>query len=265
MPPKSSTGRNPNKRAAKRLRARQRKQVRKLLDQAYREFLDTLRQQSSSHETVEPPPSTSQLPQSRVCPPSPGPEHFRETIPVPIQVPNQSVVDFETSPTSPDIEIVSIYSDITEPGSSEKSRPSSPTNSITSSVEFIDELPAPPPKSYYDFGCHSDLESLISQFPQRTAPLPKDSYTIGPLWFRSRKNQIYGDRSRPHHTVPRLPSALPTSLHGPSSFFLYFLSSFFGKNHRTKRHLIFVPPRHRLQLNFVYYYQFYFVYYLLIK
>lgn len=172
-------GRNPSKRAAKRLRARQRKQARELLDQAYREFLDTLRQQSFSHETVEPPlqlrnylshESALRHPDRNIF----GKQHLSQYKP-------QSVVDFETSPTSPDIEIVSIYSDITEPGSLEKSRPSSPTNSITSSVEFIDELPPPPPKSYYDFGCHSDLKSLISQFPQRTAPLPEDSYTISPL------------------------------------------------------------------------------------
>jgi len=61
-------------------------------------------------------------------------------------------------------------------------RPISPSNSTTSSVEFIEEIhnPPPPPNHYYYYDPHQSLDILISQFPQRVTPLPPDSYFIGP-------------------------------------------------------------------------------------
>jgi len=61
-------------------------------------------------------------------------------------------------------------------------RPTSLANSTTSSVEFIDEILIPPPRlrQYYHYDPYQSLETLITQFPQRTDPLHSGSYTIGP-------------------------------------------------------------------------------------
>jgi len=48
-------------------------------------------------------------------------------------------------------------------------------------VKFIDELhvPSPRPHHYYHYDPHESLEILITQFPQRTDPLPPGA--IGPM------------------------------------------------------------------------------------
>jgi len=71
------------------------------------------------------------------------------------------------------------YSPISSP--EEPPRPTSPVNSTTSSVEFIDEIPIPLPQprhyDYYD--PDQSLDNLILQFPQRNTPHPPSSYSIG--------------------------------------------------------------------------------------
>jgi len=71
------------------------------------------------------------------------------------------------------------YSPISSP--EELPRPTSPANSTTSSVVFIDEVPIPPPQPrHYYYDSDQSLDNLILQFPQRTTPLPPGSYSIGP-------------------------------------------------------------------------------------
>jgi len=81
----------------------------------------------------------------------------------------------DTSPCTPSISPPS-YSPVHSP------RPISPTNSTSSSVEFIEEVYIPPsrPRHYYHYDPYEPLEILITQFPRRTDPLPSGSYTIGP-------------------------------------------------------------------------------------
>lgn len=204
-----------SQRAAQRLWSQQRKQARKLLDQAYREFLDTLKIVPEQPSSIE-ESSISTSPPSHPPTSSPGPKHFRERTPSPALVSNPP--DLVTSPASPDFEI--IYSDITESAFSEQSRPPSPTNSTVSSVEFIDELPPPPPKFYYDFGHHTNLESLMSQFLQRTAPLPEDSFTIGPHDFDLEEIRSMVTGEDPSTLIPVYLSHSRFSYMAPIRYFL---------------------------------------------
>jgi len=72
------------------------------------------------------------------------------------------------------------YSPISSP--EEPPRSASPSNSTTSSVEFIEEIHIPPPhpKHYYNYDPHQPLDTLIRQIPQRVTSFPPDSYFIGP-------------------------------------------------------------------------------------
>jgi len=70
--------------------------------------------------------------------------------------------------------------------SPEESLPSSsPANSTTSSMEFIDEISIPPPRPryYYYYDPHQSLDISIFQFPQRTTSLYPGYYSIRPCDF----------------------------------------------------------------------------------
>jgi len=84
--------------------------------------------------------------------------------------------------TPPSISITpSISPPSYSPVYSPPTRPNFPTNSTTSSIEFIDEIHIPPPRlKYYHYDPYESLETLITQFPQRTDPLPSGLYIIGP-------------------------------------------------------------------------------------
>jgi len=129
---------------AKRYRRRGRRLARRLLNEAYAEFLRDLALRNNNNQANSSNINVASLP--------------------------PSIRSF--SPPS--------YSPISSP--EEPPRLASPANSTTSSVEFIDEVPTPPPQSrhYYHYHPHQSLDTLILQFPQRTTPLPPDSYSIGP-------------------------------------------------------------------------------------
>ncbi|XP_018337472.1 PREDICTED: formin-like protein 7 [Trachymyrmex septentrionalis] len=114
---------------------------------------------------IPPPPRTPSPPQP---PPSPPP-----------RTPSPAFSDALTERIFPD----------TPPQSSESSHPisprrsPSPTNS-TDSVEFLEEILPPPPRSYFRILESDTFESLISQFPRvTTASIPQGAYTIGPHYF----------------------------------------------------------------------------------
>jgi len=116
-----------------------------------------------------PSPSIDESPSSPPpCPPSPPePDSPHSVLTLRVRP--------DTPPPTPSLSPPS-YSPIQSP------RPTSPTNSTTSSVEFIEEIynPPPPPNHYYYYDPHQSLDILISQFPQRVTPLPPNSYFIGP-------------------------------------------------------------------------------------
>ncbi|XP_018343024.1 PREDICTED: putative uncharacterized protein DDB_G0294196 [Trachymyrmex septentrionalis] len=163
------------------LRSRAYRETRKLLDEEYKRYLgknrpveDHLPPLSSSSpsappanqaKVIPPPPRTPSPPQ---LPPSPPP-----------RTPSPAFSDALTERIFPD----------TPPQSSESSHPisprrsPSPTNS-TDSVEFLEEILPPPPRSYFRILESDTFESLISQFPRVTAAsIPQGAYTIGPHYF----------------------------------------------------------------------------------
>jgi len=166
----------------RRLRHRQRRQARRLLDdayQAYRRELGLPQNHSDNNnalsESIEPAdPPASPVPEP---PPSPRPNS-----PPPEPDSPHSVLTLrvrpDTPPRTPSISPPS-YSPVHFPDDSP--RPASPTNS-TSSVEFIDEfyIPPPLPRHYYYYDPYQPLETLITQFPHRINLPPPGSYTIGP-------------------------------------------------------------------------------------
>ncbi|KYN44224.1 hypothetical protein ALC56_01346 [Trachymyrmex septentrionalis] len=120
----------------------------------------------------------------------------------------------------------------TPPQSSESSHPisprrsPSPTNS-TDSVEFLEEILPPPPRSYFRILESDTFESLISQFPRvTTASIPQGAYTIGPHYFDSQelRKAITGQAS-----TSSIPVFLPNSTHAilvPVKFFNNLFPSF---------------------------------------
>jgi len=180
-----------SRQAAKRFRRRGRRLARRLLDEAYASYLrDLVPQSDNSTNSLNisvpsplplppqlPPLSPAQLPSP---PRSPTPPLIEPDSP-------HSAITSRIFPDSPPPSIRSFsppsYSPISSP--EEPPRPASPANSTTSSVEFIDEVPIPPPRPtrYYHYDPHESLDTLILQFPQRSAPLPPGSYTIGPDQF----------------------------------------------------------------------------------
>jgi len=213
--------------AARRRRNRRRRQARRDLDAAYQAYLRevgsplrppvslddsrnniTNNNNGNSNASViiptssppPPPPSQSPLssqPPSPPCSPTP-----------PIVEPDSphSVLTLrvrpDTPPRTPSISPPS-YSPICSP------RPTSPANS-TSSVEFVDELHIPPPRPrhYYYYDPNESIETLITQFPQRTVPLPSGSYTIGPDDFELTEIREIIATQDPDSLIP---TYLPTS------------------------------------------------------
>jgi len=147
-----------------------------LLDDAYQNFLRDLTP-ADNHS----PPIATLAPESaqptNSPPPVDEPPSFPRSPSLPLREPDfpHSILTIrlrpDTPPSSPSISPPS-YSPINDP--EELSRPSSPAN-FTSSV-----IPPPRPRHYYRYDPYLSLETLITQFPHRTDPLPPGSYTIGP-------------------------------------------------------------------------------------
>jgi len=174
--------------AARCIRRRRRRQARRLLDDAYQAYLqeiqsphhspDTDRNLYNNHtlaaEPIEPTnQSVNLLSSDPESPPSPHLSPLREP-----DSPHSVLtlrVRPDTPPRTPSISPPS-YSPVHSP------RPTSPASSTTSSVEFVEEILVPPPRPrhYYQYDPYQSLESLITQFPPHTDPLPSGLYTIGP-------------------------------------------------------------------------------------
>jgi len=56
------------------------------------------------------------------------------------------------------------------------------TNSMDS-VEFLEEIPPPPPRSYFRIEESDSFESLVRQFPRTTEPILEGIFTIGRHYF----------------------------------------------------------------------------------
>jgi len=192
-----SSQRPRSRRAAKRFRHRRNRLARRLLDEAYAQYLSDLASNNNNNDnsndhssrvssitvpasssSSSPPPLQSPSLNSPSSPPrSPTPPIIEPDSP-------HSVLTQRIFPDSPPPSIRSFsppsYSPISSP--EPPPRPISPSNSTTSSVEFIEEIyvPLPRPNRYYYYDPHQSLDTLITQFPQRVTPLPPDSYSIGP-------------------------------------------------------------------------------------
>jgi len=218
-----------SRRAAKRFRHRRNRLARRLLDEAYAQYLSTLPSNNNNNDNSNnhnndnnrvsgiivpvsspppPPPPPSQSPplNSPSSPPrSPTPPIIEPDSP-------HSALTQRIFPDSPPPSIRSFsppsYSSISSPEL--PSRPVSPLNSTTSSVEFIEEIYIPPPRPnhYYYYNPHQSLDTLISQFPQRVNPLPPDSYSIGPDNFDLAEIRTAISGQDPNFIVPVF---LPTS------------------------------------------------------
>jgi len=194
--------------AARRRRSRRRRQARRPLDAAYQAYLRDLQSDSRNHSPVETNESTPVVPQSPLhscTPPPPEPDSPHSVLTLRVRP--------DTPPRTPSISPPS-YSPI------HFSRPTSPTNS-TSSVEFIDELYIPPPRPryYYHYNPNESLENLITQFPQRVAPVPPDSYFIGPDNFDLAQVRTAISGQDPDAIVPVFLPTSPFPYNVPVRFF----------------------------------------------
>jgi len=168
-----------SRQSAKRLRRRKNRLARRLLDEAFAEYLRELapqndnNQSNSSNMSVPFPP-----PPPHLLSPSPNEVSLPPCSPTPPLIEPDSPHSVLTSRIFPDFPpsihslSPSCYSPIHSP--EEPHCPSSPANSTRSSVEFIDEVPILPPRPryYYYYDPHQSLDTLILQFPQLTTPLP---------------------------------------------------------------------------------------------
>jgi len=187
-----------NHRAAKRLRHRRNRLARRLLNEAYAEYLRGLTSRNDNDNNHNDNNDNNQQHSSITVPSAPPPPSTSSPnqLPSPPRSPTPPVIEPDSShsaltqrifPDSPPPSIRSFsppsYSPISSP--EEPPRPVFPTNSTTSSVEFIEEIHIPSPHSrhYYHYDPHQPLDTLIRQFPQRTTPLPPDSYFVGPDSF----------------------------------------------------------------------------------
>jgi len=185
-----------SRQAAKRFRRRGRRLARRLLDEAYSDYLRGLMPLNNNNNNNSNNNSNDNYNHSNISVPSP-PLPPSPQLPSPNQLPSpprsptppfvESDSPHSTStqrlfPDSPPPSVCSFstpsYSPISSP--EELPRPNSPANS-TSSVEFIDEIHIPSPRHYYHYDPHKSLDTLILQFLQRT-PLPS-GYSIGPIDF----------------------------------------------------------------------------------
>ena len=203
------------------LRSRAYREARRLLDEEYKRYLGHSQGHSQSR------PVEDHLPPS--SPPPAPPDNQAKLIPPPPRIPSPPQLPPFPPPRTPspafsDALTERIFPD-TPPQSSESSHPisprrsPSPTNS-TDSVEFLEEIPPPPPRSYFQILESDTLESLISQFPRTTTvSIPEGAYTIGPHYFDPQeiRNAITGQAS-----TSRIPVFLPNSTHAilvPVKFF----------------------------------------------
>ena len=191
------------------------------MDEEYKRYLGHSQGQSCPAEDRLPPlPSSS--------PPAP-PANQPEVIPLPPRTPSHPQLPPSPPPRSPspafsDALTERIFPN-TPPQSSDSSHPisprrsPSPTNS-TDSVEFLEEIPPPPPRSYFRILDSDTLESLITQFPRiTTASISQGAYTIGLHYFNPEelRNAITGQTS-----TSSIPVFLPNSTHAilvPVKFF----------------------------------------------
>ncbi|XP_018347280.1 PREDICTED: proline-rich protein 36-like [Trachymyrmex septentrionalis] len=190
------------------LRSRIYREARRLLDEEYKRYLG----KSRPAEDRLPPLSSS-------SPPAP-PANQAKVIPPPPRTPSPPQLPPSSPPRSPspafsDALTERIFPD-TPPQSSESSHPisprrsPSPTNS-TDSVEFLEEILPPPPRSYFRILESDTFESLIFQFPRiTTASIPQGAYIIGPHYFDPEeiRNAITGQAS-----TSSIPVFLPNSTH----------------------------------------------------
>jgi len=221
-----------SRQAAKRFRRRGRRLARQLLDEAYAQYLSgvpSLHNSDSANNVNNnndlkisvpspPPPPPLQLPSP---PPNQIPSPSRSPTP-PFEDPNfpHSALISRIFPDSPPPSIRSFFPPSYSPISSPP-RPTLPANSTTSSVEFIDEVPIPPPrpKYYYYYDPHQPLDTLIFQFSQRTTPLPPSSYSIGPDDFNLSKIRSTISDQDPDTIIPVFLPISPFSYEVPVRFF----------------------------------------------
>jgi len=160
-----------SRQAAKRLRRRRNRLARRLLDEAFAEYLREIGPRDnhipslSSNLSVPFPPTPPQL------------LNFLKQISSPLRSFTPSVIepDFPHStsttrlrpdiPPSTPLISPSSYSPIHF--SEDSLRPTSPANSTTSSIEFVDEILIPPsrPRHYYHYDPHKSVDTLIHQYP----------------------------------------------------------------------------------------------------
>jgi len=153
-----------NRHAAKHFRRRRRRFARRLLDEAYAEYLREIalrndNQSNSFSISVPSPPPPPPPPQLL----SPSPNQVLSST-SPLVEPNSphSALTSRIFPDSPPPSIRSFsfpsYSPIYSP--EEPLRPTSPANSTTSNVEFIDELPIPSPRPRYYY-CYVQTPKVL--------------------------------------------------------------------------------------------------------
>jgi len=215
-----------SRRAAKRLRYRRNRLARRLLDEAYAEYRgltscndnDDNNQQHSSIivPSAPPPPSTNSSNQPPSPPCSPTPPVIEPDSP-------HSALTQRIFPDSPPPSICSFFPPSYSPISSPEEPPRrvSPTNSTTSSMEFIEEIHIPPPhpRYYYYYDPHQPLDTLIHQFPQ---PLPFPLILISLVLTVS-----ICQKSGPSPRV-RMPTQLSPFFFPLPSFLTMFLSDSFS-------------------------------------
>jgi len=213
-----------SRRAAKRLRHRRNGLARRLLDEAYAQYLDGLASRNSDYSnsndnnTIEtaplPPPQSPEI-QPPSPPRSPTPPDAQPDSP-------HSILTQRIFPDSPPPSYRSFsppsYSPVSSP--EPPPRPNSPADS-TSSVEFVEEIHVPPPrpKYYYHYDPHQPIETLITQFNQHTDPLPSGSYTIGPDQFDLSELKLIIETHDPDSIIPVFLPNSPYPYDVPVRFF----------------------------------------------
>jgi len=222
-----------SRRAAKRFRHRRNRLARRLLDEAYAQYLSGLPSNNDNNNHNNNNSNTNNNDSSNndnrtvynnITPasPSPPPPSQLNSPPPPSRSPTPPIIEPDSPhsvltqrifPDSPPPSIRSFsppsYSPISSP--EEPPRPASPANSTSSSVEFIEELQIPPPRPrrYYNYNPHQPIDVQILQFPLRTTPLLPGSYFIGPAGFDLSEIRTIITGQDPDSFIP---SSFPLSL-----------------------------------------------------
>ncbi|XP_018352132.1 PREDICTED: WAS/WASL-interacting protein family member 1-like, partial [Trachymyrmex septentrionalis] len=235
------------------------REARRLLDEEFRKYLGGSREQSRPAEDHLPSPSSPPAPPANQLevipppqPPSPSPQPSSPLPQTPLSPPQTpSPPPRSPSPVFSDALMERIFPDTPplSPDSSVDPIPISPrgilppTNS-TDSVEFLEEISPPPPRSYFQILENDTLESLISQFPRTTtASIPQGAYTIGPHYFDPEeiRNAITGQNS-----ISCIPPELRQSIPSSSGILLQSFPSFLRfhpRNRLIKSHPILPTTR----------------------